>query len=540
MALILKDRVKETTTTTGTGTVTLAGASTGFRSFADMGDGNTTYYTIAGGSEWEVGLGTIVVGDSFNLLARDTVLSNSLGTTALINFSAGAKDVFCTYPSEKAILGDTSVFSSSGTGSVVLNVSPLIANPTINNGATINADTQEINIGNSQTTGNITIGGIGATGVITVGKSIAQQTVNIATGVNAVDPKDINIGTNGTGSDTTITLGSTSGSLSTTTVRGAFVVTGADRNTTLNGIQTTGGITVGGASGTAVITLGRSTVNQTTNIQAGATVAGSTKTMSIGTGGLASSTTNIAIGSTTGTSTTTVNGAVTLSATTQTLNLGNSQTTGAITIGGTAQTGTLTFGQPTTSSQTINIANAVLATGNTQTVNICNSAAAGSTSNINIGGSTGVSTTTIRGALTLPAISSNIAIGSSQTTGTTIIGGTAQTGTLTFGRSTVTQAVDIATGATASGETKTLNIGNNGAAGSTTNIAIGSTTGTSTTTINALLKQQTYTVANLPTGSAGSRSFVTDALAPSFGVAVAGSGAVGVPVYHDGTSWKVG
>jgi hypothetical protein len=122
MALVLKDRVKETSTSIGTGTITLAGSPTGFRSFADIGNGNTTYYTIAGNSEWEVGLGTYTA--SGTTLSRDTVLSNSLGTTALINFSAGSKDVFVTYPSGKAILGDISAISSTGTGSVVLSDSP--------------------------------------------------------------------------------------------------------------------------------------------------------------------------------------------------------------------------------------------------------------------------------------------------------------------------------------------------------------------------------------------------------------------------------
>jgi hypothetical protein len=97
MALIVKDRVKETTTTTGTGTVTLAGASTGFRSFADIGNANTTYYCISNNNEFEVGIGTYTA--SGTTLSRDTVLSNSLGTTALIDFSAGTKDVFVTYPS---------------------------------------------------------------------------------------------------------------------------------------------------------------------------------------------------------------------------------------------------------------------------------------------------------------------------------------------------------------------------------------------------------------------------------------------------------
>jgi hypothetical protein len=98
MALIVKDRVKETTTTTGTGTLTLAGASTGFSSFADIGDGNTTYYAISStGSEWEVGIGTYTA--SGTTLSRDTVLASS-NSGSLVNLSAGSKDVFCTYPSQ--------------------------------------------------------------------------------------------------------------------------------------------------------------------------------------------------------------------------------------------------------------------------------------------------------------------------------------------------------------------------------------------------------------------------------------------------------
>lgn len=105
MALVLKDRVKETTTTTGTGTITLAGASSGYQSFSSIGNGNTTYYTIAGGTEWEVGLGTYT--SSGNTLSRDTVLSSSNGGI-LVNFSAGTKDVFVTYPADKAIYDDAS------------------------------------------------------------------------------------------------------------------------------------------------------------------------------------------------------------------------------------------------------------------------------------------------------------------------------------------------------------------------------------------------------------------------------------------------
>lgn len=104
MALVLADRVKETTTTTGTGTVTLLGASTGFQSFSAVGNANTTYYTIAGqtGSEWEVGIGTYT--SSGTTLSRDTVLSSSNGGS-LVTFSSGTKDVFVTYPAGRAITG---------------------------------------------------------------------------------------------------------------------------------------------------------------------------------------------------------------------------------------------------------------------------------------------------------------------------------------------------------------------------------------------------------------------------------------------------
>jgi len=108
MAIVIADRVKETTTTTGTGTITLGGATTGFQSFAVVGNANTTYYTIAAqiGNEWEVGIGTYTA--SGTTLARTTVLSNSSGTQpSALSFSAGTKDVFVTYPAGRAIYGNT-------------------------------------------------------------------------------------------------------------------------------------------------------------------------------------------------------------------------------------------------------------------------------------------------------------------------------------------------------------------------------------------------------------------------------------------------
>ena len=103
MALVVADRVKETSTTAGSGTLTLAGASTGFQSFAVIGNGNTTYYSIVDNiaGTWEVGIGTYT--SSGTTLSRDTVLANSSGTTSKITFAANSKDVFATYPAGKAV-----------------------------------------------------------------------------------------------------------------------------------------------------------------------------------------------------------------------------------------------------------------------------------------------------------------------------------------------------------------------------------------------------------------------------------------------------
>ena len=100
MALVIKDRVKETTTTTGTGTYTLAGAEAGFQAFSSIGDGNTTYYSITDAGDWEVGIGTYTA--SGTTLARTTILSSSNGDAA-VNWSAGGKIIFVTQPSSKAI-----------------------------------------------------------------------------------------------------------------------------------------------------------------------------------------------------------------------------------------------------------------------------------------------------------------------------------------------------------------------------------------------------------------------------------------------------
>jgi len=138
MALIVKDRVQEISTTVGTGTLTLGGAVLGYQSFAAIGNGNTTYYTIfdPAAYDWEVGIGTYT--SSGTTLSRDTVLSSSNGG-ALVSFASGTKNVFCTYPSERSVYRDTAntytvqqAFDALTANSIALTTGTITTTPTNN------------------------------------------------------------------------------------------------------------------------------------------------------------------------------------------------------------------------------------------------------------------------------------------------------------------------------------------------------------------------------------------------------------------------
>lgn len=131
MAFVLADRVKDTTTTTGTGTITLSGtAPTGYVSFGTaIGNGNNTYYTIAAGSEWEVGIGTYTAAGT--TLSRTTVLANSNGNTSPVTFSAGTKDVFVTYPAGKAVNLDTTGGITIGSSLLTLSSTGAVTSPNL-------------------------------------------------------------------------------------------------------------------------------------------------------------------------------------------------------------------------------------------------------------------------------------------------------------------------------------------------------------------------------------------------------------------------
>ena len=130
MALVINDRVKETSTTTGTGTLNLAGAETGYESFvAGIGTGNTTYYAIELNSagEYEVGIGTVTDATP-DTLSRTTIISSS-NSDAAVNFSAGTKNVFCTLPAKRTM---SPVMTA--TGFVVTHASTLDEDQTLDSG----------------------------------------------------------------------------------------------------------------------------------------------------------------------------------------------------------------------------------------------------------------------------------------------------------------------------------------------------------------------------------------------------------------------
>ena len=174
MALVINNRVRELTSTTGTGAVTLGGAVGGFQTFAaGIGNSNTTYYAISINSEneWEVGLGTLSA-DSSTLARTNPPLESSNGD-ALVDFSAGSKEVFCTLPSEKAIYLDGSDAQVGGFSSLADDSSPQLGGNLDVNGqdivSTSNADIDIIPNG----TGDVNLGA----DTVQVGDNNADATI---------------------------------------------------------------------------------------------------------------------------------------------------------------------------------------------------------------------------------------------------------------------------------------------------------------------------------------------------------------------------
>lgn len=245
MALVLKDRVKETTTTTGTGSFALAGAVTGYDSFGQIGNGNTTYYAVYldGGSEWEVGIGTYTAPST---LSRDTILASS-NAGSVVTFSAGQKTIWCDYPAGKAVYTDA-------TGSIsqsIVNVSGITGH--INSPDYIQFDTTyatTLGVGQLGWDGNDTLG-IGMTGGNIV-QQIGLQTYIYGKASSAITKGQLIKKTGSNGSSGVITFAPTTANM---TDSGAIIGIAAE-NIALNGfgyIISTGNIkgfdTTGSSSG---------------------------------------------------------------------------------------------------------------------------------------------------------------------------------------------------------------------------------------------------------------------------------------------------
>jgi hypothetical protein len=312
-------------------------------------------------------------------------------------------------------------------------------------------------------------------------------------------------------------------------------------------------------TGNNTVTLGGGSGTYTASLGGGTTASGNTKTVNIGTNGASGSTTNITLGSSTSgaTQTTTINGRVTLAP------IGASAAAWAgngvaLVQSAATWTDTTTAASGTVAAAYMNAFNAQTYAATNTAVTVSNAygayfAAPVAGTNVTITNRYGLTTE----GLVVPAgFSSNFngtinANGNVFLTTSSIItlGSTTGTAVITLGQSTDTQTTNIQAGVTASGKTKTVNIGTGGASGSTTNIAIGSATSgaTSTTTLNGstvftgTAQLQGYTVATLPAaGTAGRRAYVTDATAPTWLGALTGGGTVKCPVFDNGTAWVAG
>lgn len=305
MALILKDRVKETSTTSGTGTLTLAGAVTGYQSFSSaIGNGNTTYYAIYqdGGSDWEVGIGTVGSGT----LSRTTVLASSNGGS-LVNFSGAQLTVWCDYPAGKAAYLDASGVLNNTVFNATTNViSPNFDAANSAGGALRNASgtnqlqwgagggnnitfdvATNINPANSQvdisptgtglvkinpaTTGSIDNMVIGATTPKAItGTTITATTFNgSGSGLtNVVNSLTASTGINVSGSTGAVTVTNTAPDQTVTLTAGTGISTsGTYPNFTITNTSPSSGGTVTNVSGTSPIAVANGTTTPTVSIQ---------------------------------------------------------------------------------------------------------------------------------------------------------------------------------------------------------------------------------------------------------------------------------
>jgi len=229
MALILKDRVKETTAVTSTGTATLLGAVTGYQSFSVIGTGNTCYYTIAAQTtnEWEVGIGTYT---SPNQLSRDTVLSSS-NSNALVNFSAGTKDVFVAQPAGKAVYTDaTNIVNTSGNGANTVSFTNVNASNVVMVSGTISTNAANA----TDITNKTYVDGLFSTGISYHDPVLVEEDVNLVAVYNQPNGAGNGVGATLTNNAANVALVVDGVSVSNT----ARILVYAQSNAVQNGVYT--------------------------------------------------------------------------------------------------------------------------------------------------------------------------------------------------------------------------------------------------------------------------------------------------------------
>jgi len=393
MALVLKDRVLESSTSTGTGSFTLTGAQTGYQSFSAIGNGNTTYYTIQGKNadgtltgEWEVGTGTYTTGS----LSRDTVLESS-NANSLVVFSAGAKDVFCDYPASKSV-------NQNADNKVIIPYTPGVTN----------------------------------VGSLNVGDATAHTDSGVIAAFTASEPLYLYTSLQNTSSANTSYAsyavndgGHTSyGELGINNSNYSYTAAGYPNNTfsaplatffesyggplaigtwdsqkisfIVNGSTNTADAMTISAAGT--ITIPSLTASQAVFTDASKNLVSKAVT---GTGSVVLS------DSPTFTTAITSTGALQLTGdSTTNQNIATTQTTGTLSIGGPSATGTIKLGQ-STNTQEVDISNGVTASTKTNTIKLGTAGAVGSTTTTTIGSTLGTSTTVMNG---------NVGIGTSSPT----------------------------------------------------------------------------------------------------------------------------
>ncbi len=506
MALILKDRVKESSTSSGTGNITLGGAFPGYQTFnAAIASGSTVYYTIHNltsgfDTEWEVGVGTFT---SPATLVRNTVLSSSNSGSA-VNFTAGASglEVFVTQPAEEAIYLNQATglveIGGNGTNTVAftnINTTNLTANT-----VTLTAGTITTNAANATDITNKTyVDNLFSTGITYHDPVLVESPIALIATYNQPGGAGNGVGATLTNSGANVALSIDGVSLSNT----ARVLVYQQSNAVQNGVYTVTNPGAPDAPGPgAAWVLTRATDADTYGVgdpnklgqgdaffvQSGNTGAGETYilntvgTITFGTTNLTFAQISSAQVYSAGTGLNLTNLAFSISNTAVTAaQYGNDGAVGQFTVNAQGQitnAANVSINASSISVGTLANGRTTAASANGASTIVARDANGSFTANVIT-----ASTLSVAGGVTFSTTASNIDIGTSQSTPILRLGGISQTGTMTLGRSTANQTTDIQAGATLSGNTKTINLGTGGVSGSTTAINIGSANGT-TVTVN--------------------------------------------------------